>query len=52
MFSHQGPDGTWEPYDAARCLEIKRRLMRRALDRAIQLGASRLRSMGLQSYLF
>ena len=22
VFSHQGPDGAWEPYDAARCLEI------------------------------
>ena len=20
VFSHQGPDGAWEPYDAARCL--------------------------------
>ena len=23
VFSHQGPDGAWEPYDAARCLEIQ-----------------------------
>ena len=37
VFSHQGPDGAWEPYDAARCLEIQAAIDAQGPDGAIQL---------------
>ena len=37
VFSHQGPDGAWEPYDAARCLEIQAAIDAQGVDGAIQL---------------
>jgi hypothetical protein len=37
VFSHQGPDGAWEPYDAARCLEISAAMEAQGPDGAIQL---------------
>jgi len=37
VFSHQGPDGAWEPYDAARCLEIQTAMEAQGPDGAVQL---------------
>ena len=37
VFSHQGPDGAWEPYDAARCLEIQAAIDAQGPDGAVQL---------------
>ena len=37
VFSHQGPDGAWEPYDAARCLEISAAMEAQGPDGAVQL---------------
>ena len=38
VFSHQGPDGAWEPYDAARCLEISAAMEAQGVDGAVQLA--------------
>ena len=38
VFSHQGPDGAWEPYDAARCLEIQAAINAQGPDGAVQLA--------------
>ena len=37
VFSHQGPDGSWENYDAARCEEIARAIKDQGPDGAVQL---------------
>ena len=37
VFSHQGPDGAWEPYVAARCLEIQAAIDAQGPDGAVQL---------------
>ena len=37
VFSHQGPDGSWENYDAARCEEIARAMKDQGPDGAVQL---------------
>ena len=38
VFSHQGPDGSWENYDAARCEEIARAIKDQGPDGAVQLA--------------
>ena len=37
VFSHQGPDGSWEHYDASRCEEISRAMKDQGPDGAVQL---------------
>ncbi len=38
VFSHQGPDGSWENYDAARCEEISKAMKDQGPDGAVQLA--------------
>ena len=38
VFSHQGPDGSWTPYDASRCEEIAKAMKEQGIDGAVQLA--------------
>ena len=38
VFSHQGPDGSWTPYDTPRCEEISKAMKEQGVDGAVQLA--------------